>query len=1322
MESKVGFFKTNYIKLSFYILIFSSILFYSINSLTIGDFPYVKKLNNGRYIVISSRGIAFLDKNLINESHNITFDTEIIYNEISFLSTCIEQFPKEDDENDEYDEYIIVFFRTNIYKYIYIFSSNETLISKTENISLNDDFNFYQYYSIIPYGHSVNEYYFSLIYQENHFLKIIKGIYDSTSNSTSLILFNSLEAYQMYYYQAFSCILMSYYDNQKIINCIYANHERFTYINFYLDESFHKINENFLDYFIIYDQTYIKSLVLPGKKESILCSFNPHSSNNSCFKYNILNDIINPLYSPPILYPIYSQNSILFEYFEETDEILLGFIMDTSPIIYFSQCTKDLICTDFIMQSFYESFGHFSLYYKPNIVIPLNLNNYYALLPFIYIETTGILLKLNIANDYFSSFNSNSLDAYLLCDYYNSYDHKECLTTIPDGFYCNDSVLKTIDKCHENCKTCNQGPTIDNNNCLICNVSITKYFDLGNCTSNCSFGYYSINSNYICKCSKENKCGYCTEESLQNNLCITCNKEGNYYQKSDEEIRNDSFINCYKNPEGYYLKNEMFYPCYSNCKNCVEEGNDFDNKCVECKIGFEFRNDIEYNSNCYRICEYFYFYDSNNIYYCTQDNNCPENYKLISYKRKCIDNCIHDNIYKYEYNNACFENCPIGTKISNDNNFKCEQIINCNNINKYYNYNLTECLDSIPEGYYCNDTELKTIDKCHNNCEICEEGPTDINNNCLKCRDSLYLDLGNCVDSCIHGPLINDGLNICKCSSDIKCEICSEFSTIINLCISCNIEEGYYPKSNDINNIFQFINCYNNETISDGYYLNISLNSYEPCYNTCSKCSYYGDNINNNCDECKIGYYFNSNTSKNCYQCNNYYYFDSSNNYHCTEGNYCPESYTKLIRSKRRCIDNCNNDNTYIYEYQNECYSNCPSKTGPNENNICIPIQTDLELKCPEEYPYEMINEKKCVQQCNITYLLNNICKINNPKAKESGINNIKESIKDGSIDDILKNIKENGEDLIINEKDIKYQITTTDNQNNNQNNNISSIKLGACENILKEKYNISEDESLLIFKIDVKVEGLSSSVVEYEVYHPTTKIPLELSYCQNTSIQIQVPVSINEDEIYKYDPSSDYYNDICSPSTSDNGTDIILSDRQNEFVNSNLSLCQDGCTFSGYDSTTKKANCECEVKTKISDLTSIKIDKDKFFDGFIDLKSLININIMKCYKLLFSKDGFTNNMGNYIVLPIIAYNVISSILFYLKGYNLLKNQIYKMVEQLKEYENINDNLTDKNIKIFDGNPKIGKKKHRKKKMKNMKKKKKKKKPKGTDDNLQKKI
>ena len=41
---------------------------------------------------------------------------------------------------------------------------------------------------------------------------------------------------------------------------------------------------------------------------------------------------------------------------------------------------------------------------------------------------------------------------------------------------------------------------------------------------------------------------------------------------------------------------------------------------------------------------------------------------------RCIDDCKKDNIYKYQYNNNCFINCPYNT-IFSDNSFICELII-----------------------------------------------------------------------------------------------------------------------------------------------------------------------------------------------------------------------------------------------------------------------------------------------------------------------------------------------------------------------------------------------------------------------------------------------------------------------------------------------------------------------------------------------------------------------------------------------------------------------------------------------------------------------
>ena len=87
-----------------------------------------------------------------------------------------------------------------------------------------------------------------------------------------------------------------------------------------------------------------------------------------------------------------------------------------------------------------------------------------------------------------------------------------------------------------------------------------------------------------------------------------------------------------------------------------------------------------------------------------------------------------------------------------------------------------------------------------------------------------------------------------------------------------------------------------------------------------------------------------------------------------------------------------------------------------------------------------------------------------------------------------------NKKDLIINDEKIIYQISTTDNQKYNIYDNISSINLDECEIKLREYYNISEKEPLLIFKIDAFEKGLLIPRVVYEVFNYKTKEQLNLT------------------------------------------------------------------------------------------------------------------------------------------------------------------------------------------------------------------------------------
>ena len=216
------------------------------------------------------------------------------------------------------------------------------------------------------------------------------------------------------------------------------------------------------------------------------------------------------------------------------------------------------------------------------------------------------------------------------------------------------------------------------------------------------------------------------------------------------------------------------------------------------------------------------------------------------------------------------------------------------------------------------------------------------------------------------------------------------------------------------------------------------------------------------------------------------------------------------------------------------------------------------------------------------------------------------ESIKGVLIDNYYKIKYDN--DIEVHTKDLLITMTNTYNQNNKINKNRTTINLGECERKLIAYYNISENASLYILKLDAKEEGMKIPKIEYEIFYPlndTDLIKLNLTICQNTRIDISIPVDINCNEIYKYNPNSDYYNDICLKATSDSNTDLSLSERKNEFIDKNMSLCEEDCYLIQYNSTSKEAKCSCEIKMNLPKIKDIKFDKSKLYKNFIDIKNI---------------------------------------------------------------------------------------------------------------------
>ena len=235
----------------------------------------------------------------------------------------------------------------------------------------------------------------------------------------------------------------------------------------------------------------------------------------------------------------------------------------------------------------------------------------------------------------------------------------------------------------------------------------------------------------------------------------------------------------------------------------------------------------------------------------------------------------------------------------------------------------------------------------------------------------------------------------------------------------------------------------------------------------------------------------------------------------------------------------------------------------------------------------------------------------------------------------------------IIKGEDVTFHLTSTKEQESYINdplyNQISSIDLDECEDVLKKTNNISESDSLIIFKVDINRSDSISTQIEYQIYNPYTLKKFNLSICENKQIFLYPPINLDQNNYNLannlkeqgydlFDSSDSFYNDICSPYNSINDTDVILIDRKNDFLNQNYSLCEEGCEYEGSNLETLKAKCKCNVKTEVKSINEVLFSKNKMIESFKIVK-YSNIKVFICYKLVFDINRLKQNYGSYIMI-----------------------------------------------------------------------------------------
>ena len=635
------------------------------------------------------------------------------------------------------------------------------------------------------------------------------------------------------------------------------------------------------------------------------------------------------------------------------------------------------------------------------------------------------------------------------------------------------------------------------------------------------------------------------------------------------------------------------------------------------------------------------------------------------------------NFLKVKDISYMFSGCILLEYINLSNFYTYDQSITHNNIFDKIQSNIVLCINQNYVSFlsYFLSSNCYTVD-CSNNWKqkrkkmIAET--SECIDNCNNSQQYIYEYNGKCYDNCKNGYINNNAE--CKCELE-KCLTCLPLALSKGLCTKCN--KDYYPKENDILNIGEYFNCYKDP---EGYYLDKNDSLYKECYFTCKSCEIKGNNTIHKCISCNDNYSkeIKFNNYSNCYKnCNYYYYLDNDNNYHCTLNLSCPNEYPKLNMDQMKCIKD---ENISIYkssEIFNDEYTISEPVIIGNTNNY----NTEININIMETQNYS--------KYINLTDILKNIIKnykndnninfkLNETKYYETILDTIEKGFTSQYYDTI--NI-DNGNDEIMEIDKIKVTLTSTQNlMNNINNNNMTIIKLEQCETLLKKIYNISNNDILYMKKIDIIQEGMKIPKIEYDIYYKlngTNLVKLNVSICKNTTISLSIPIIITEN-LDKFNTSSKYYNDKCYSSKSDSGTDIILKDRKNEFIEGNKTVCQEYCDFSFYDQDNKKVNCSCDFRESSLSFDDMKINTTNIYDKLGDLNEkadISNIGVTSC-NVLSSKENIESNAGFYSLLLILVIFVIIFIIFYIKGYNLLENKIDEVI--YKKFEKNDENKKSK--------------------------------------------
>ena len=205
-----------------------------------------------------------------------------------------------------------------------------------------------------------------------------------------------------------------------------------------------------------------------------------------------------------------------------------------------------------------------------------------------------------------------------------------------------------------------------------------------------------------------------------------------------------------------------------------------------------------------------------------------------------------------------------------------------------------------------------------------------------------------------------------------------------------------------------------------------------------------------------------------------------------------------------------------------------------------------------------------------------------------------------------------------------------------------------------------------------------SPSFIFYDFYSPITGDKIDISNeCQNRNITIETNIisllkgidniniilNLAKQNINIFDKSNVFYNDICFNYISPNGKDIPMKDRLKEFY-PNITLCNEGCLLKRINLTSMKSECQCHFSDFIgSNFFTQNVFIHKISEEIVQTIFKSNLEILLCYKEIFIYKFFAKNIGGFIILVFIIYQICCVIFFYFKHFRKMNRFIFFLME-----------------------------------------------------------